>query len=113
MVIDCAARGRVSPRMPCEMTASPLPDLVLYTRPGCGLCDETRALLQALLEDRAAHGARGAHLREQDISADPALERDLFDRIPVVELGGRRLELATSAARLRRFLDDGLDGTLA
>src|SRR5215207_9308601 len=99
--------------MPSEMTVSPLPDLILYTRAGCGLCDETRRLLQALLEDRAARGARIAHLRERDIAVDPAIERDLFDRIPVVELRGRRLELATSASRLRRFLDDGLDGVLA
>ncbi len=95
------------------MAAAPLPDLILYTRPGCGLCDETRQVLQGLLEDRAARGARLAHLRERDIAAEPAVERDLFDRIPVVELFGRRLELATSASRLRRFLDDGLDGALA
>lgn len=99
--------------MPSEMTASPLPDLVLYMRPGCRLCDETRALIQSLLEDRAARGVRIAHYRELDISADPETERELFDRIPVVELRGRRLELATSASRLRRFLDEGLDGVLA
>jgi hypothetical protein len=99
--------------MPSEMTASPLPDLILYTRAGCGLCDETRLMLQGLLEDRAARGARLAQFRERDIATDPAIERDLFDRIPVVELRGRRLELATSASRLRRFLDDGLDGVLA
>jgi hypothetical protein len=99
--------------MPSEMTASPLPDLILYTRAGCGLCDETRLMLQGLLEDRAARGARLAQFRERDIATDPEIERDLFDRIPVVELRGRRLELATSASRLRRFLDDGLDGVLA
>jgi len=95
------------------MTASPLPDLILYTRAGCGLCDETRMMLQGLLEDRAARGARLAPFRERDITTDPWIERELFDRIPVVELRGRRLELATSASRLRRFLDDGLDGVLA
>lgn len=99
--------------MPSEMTASPLPDLILYTRDGCGLCAETRGMLQGLLEDRAARGARIAHLRERDITTDPATERELFDLIPVVELRGRRLELATSVSRLRRFLDDGLDGALA
>ncbi len=95
--------------MPSEMTATPLPDLVLYSRPGCGLCDEARAILQGLLEDRAARGQALAHFRERDIDEDPALQRDLFDRIPVVELSGRRLELAISAAKLRRFLADGLD----
>ena len=95
------------------MAASPLPDLILYTRAGCGLCEETRWMLQGLLEDRAGRGAVIAHLRERDIAADPELERDLFDKIPVVELRGRRLELAISLPRLRRFLDDGLDGHLA
>jgi hypothetical protein len=99
--------------MPSEMTASPLPDLILYTRAGCGLCDEARQMLQGLLEERAAHGARIAHYRERDIAADPVLEREFFDVIPVVELRGRRLKLAISASQLRRFLDDGLDGSLA
>jgi hypothetical protein len=94
--------------MPTEM-AAPLPDLVLYSRPGCGLCDETREVLQGLLEDRAARGQALAHFHERDIETDEALQRELFDRIPVVELRGRRLDLATSAAKLRRFLADGLD----
>lgn len=92
---------------------TPLPDLVLYTRPGCDLCDEARAIVQGLLEDRAARGGRTAAIRERDISSDPELERELFATIPVVELGGRRLELATSPSKLRRFLDDVLDGSLA
>jgi hypothetical protein len=92
---------------------TPLPDLVLYTRPGCHLCDETRALVQGLLEDRAAHGRRTAAIRELDITTNAEWERAYFDRIPVVELGGRRLDLAISPGALRRFLDDGLDGNVA
>jgi hypothetical protein len=94
--------------MPTEMS-TPLPDLILYSRPDCGLCDETREVLQGLLEDRATRGQAIAHFRERDIGTDEDLQRELFDRIPVVELRGRRLELATSAATLRRFLADGLD----
>jgi hypothetical protein len=93
--------------------STPLPDLVLYTRPGCHLCDEARALVQGLLEDRAARGRRTAAIRERDITTNADWERAFFDRIPVIELGGRRLELAISASTLRRFLDDGLDGNLA
>ena len=92
--------------------STPLPELVLYTRDGCGLCDETRAIVQGLLEDRAARGRRIAALHERDITTDPALERRFFATIPVLELDGRRLELATSPGKVRRFLDDVLDGSL-
>ena len=88
---------------------APLPDLVLYTRPGCGLCDETREIVQGLLEDRAARSQPLARLSEADITADDALERELFDRIPVLELYAERLELAISPARIRGFLADHLD----
>ena len=91
---------------------TPLPDLFLYTRDGCHLCDEARAIVQGLLEERAARGRRTASLRERDIATDAGWERQFFTTIPVVELAGRRLELATSPARLRRFLDDALDGSL-
>jgi len=91
---------------------TPLPELVLYTRAGCQLCDETRALVQGLLEDRAARGARVVAIRERDITSNPEWERAFFDRIPVVEIGGRRLELAISAGALRRLLAEALDGSL-
>jgi Glutaredoxin-like domain (DUF836) len=91
------------------MHDAPLPDLILYGRPGCGLCDETRVLLAALLNERATTGRATPTLVERDIEADPALERAFFASIPVVELGGRRLELATSAAKLRRLISDVLD----
>ena len=89
-----------------------LPELYLYTREGCHLCDEARALVQGLLEERAARGRRTAALRERDIATDPGWERQFFATIPVVELGGRRLDLATSPVKLRRFLDEALDGSL-
>jgi Glutaredoxin-like domain (DUF836) len=91
--------------------STPLPELVLYTRDGCHLCDEARAIVQGLLEDRAARGQRIAALHERDITTDPAWERRFFATIPVVEFGDRRLELATSPAKVRRFLDDVLDGS--
>ena len=88
----------------------PLPDLVLYGRDGCHLCEETRAILDTLLNDRLADGLPAPTLVERDIAADPDLERRYFALIPVVELGERRLELATSAAALRRLLREALDG---
>jgi hypothetical protein len=96
--------------MPSDMAATaPLPELVLYSRPGCGLCDEARDVVQGLLEDRAARSQPLPRLAERDITTDPAVERELFDRIPVLELRGDRLELAISPARIRRWLAERLD----
>ncbi len=92
------------------MADAPLPDLILYGRPDCGLCDEARDLIRALLDQREHAGRPTPTLTEIDIESDPALERQLFATIPVVELGDRRLELATSAAKLRRLLSEALDG---
>jgi len=97
--------------MPNEMTSAPLPQILLYTRPGCHLCEDTGAALQGILEDRAALGQAIATVREVNITTDPDIERRNFDVIPVVELGGRRLELAISPAKLRRFLAEALNAT--
>jgi hypothetical protein len=86
-----------------------LPDLVLYGRPGCHLCDETRETLTALLDERRRDGRSTPTLLVRDIESDPAWQRAYFATIPVVEFGDRRLELATSVARLRRLLTDVLD----
>ena len=94
------------------MTPSHVPELLLYTRDGCHLCDDARALVQALLEERAAHGRRVAALHERDIASDPEWERRFGPTIPVLQLNGHVLELATSPARIRRFLDDALEGTI-
>jgi hypothetical protein len=91
------------------MTDAPLPDLVLYGRPDCSLCDETRALLRLLLDERRHKGQAVPTIVELDVEADPALEAAYGARVPVVELGDRRLELVTSAARLRRLLAEVLD----
>lgn len=92
-----------------EMTGAPLPALLLYTRAQCELCDEARALLQALLAERTVAGLSAPAIEERDIETDPAWQRQFFASIPVVEIGGRRLEIATSAAKLRRLLAEALD----
>jgi glutaredoxin-like protein DUF836 len=91
------------------MHDGPLPDLVLYGRPGCGLCDEACAILAALLDERRNAGLPTPTFLQRDIEQDPELERAFFTTIPVVELGDARLELATSATKLRRLMHDQLD----
>ena len=95
------------------MADAPLPDLILYSRPGCHLCDEARDLLVALLDKRSRQGLATPVLNEIDIETDADLERRFFTTIPVVELGDRRVELATSATKLRRLLSDVLEGSTA
>ena len=73
--------------------------VVLYTRPGCHLCDEARAMLE-----RARIGF-GFDLLERDIDADEALLRRYLERIPVVEIDGdEAFELAIDETELRRHL---------
>ena len=95
------------------MADAPLPDLILYSRPGCHLCDEAREILQQLLDERSRRDLPTPTMTEIDIESDPDLERRFFTTIPVVELADERLELATSAAKLRRLLSDVLDGSAA
>lgn len=73
--------------------------VVLYTRPGCCLCDEARAVLER---------ARDRHrfdLQERDIEQDEALLRAYLERIPVVTIDGvEAFELAVGEAELERAL---------
>jgi len=54
----------------------------MYSRPGCGLCDEAREVVMAERE-RTPFG-----YREIDISGDDALELEYGVRIPVVVVDG-------------------------
>jgi hypothetical protein len=92
------------------MALTPLPDLVLYRRAECGLCDETRTFLAELLDARRAAGLPAPAVVERDIETSDDWHRAFFATIPVVELGGHRLELATSPAKVRRLLSDVLGG---
>jgi hypothetical protein len=88
---------------------SDIPDLIVYTRPDCGLCREALDTIHVLLAARRADGRPIPPVVERDITTDSGWRRAFADRIPVVEFAGRRLELVTSAARLRRLLADVLD----
>jgi glutaredoxin len=75
--------------------------VVLYSRPGCHLCDEARAGILALRE----RGLR-FELREIDIESDDQLLSRYLERIPVVQVDGEQVsELALDAHALRSRLD--------
>ncbi len=56
--------------------------VVLYTRPGCHLCDEARGVVVTEC-DRLAVG-----WREVDVDADPELQARYGEYVPVVEVDG-------------------------
>jgi hypothetical protein len=88
-------------------------ELYLYARAGCHLCDDTRRALVLLLAERKAAGLRSLTLVERDIDTNDDWQRAFMHSIPVVELAGQRLELATSPSRIRRLLADVLDASAA
>ena len=89
---------------------APLPDLVLYGRPGCHLCEEARAAVQSALEDRAARGLPVPPVVERNIETDERWHQAYLERIPVLELASHRLELIVTYGKVRRLLADTLDG---
>jgi hypothetical protein len=90
--------------------STPLPDLVLWRGNGCHLCDDARELVTAILVERAAANLPAPALVERRIADDAEAQRALFEVIPVLELGGRRLPLAFRAGPVRAFLAVALDG---
>jgi glutaredoxin len=77
-----------------------VPQVTLYGKPGCHLCDDARVAVERV---RAEHPFE---LREVDVSLDPELNRAYGERIPVVELDGEELfEFFVDAEELRRRVD--------
>jgi glutaredoxin len=61
--------------------------LTLYSRPGCHLCDEMKALVF-----RTVHAVdTPVQVQEVDISTDPELERLYGIEIPVLMVNGKKV----------------------
>jgi hypothetical protein len=70
-------------------------EVLMYARPGCGLCDRAR---EVILREREQ---TPFDYLEVDISGDDALEFEYGVRIPVVLVDGQELfEIAVDARRL-------------
>ena len=73
--------------------------LTIFSRPGCHLCDEMKAVVRRVALDVPLT------LDEVDISAVPALERQFGHEIPVLWLGSRELARhRMDESRLRALL---------
>ncbi|MEX2175464.1 MAG: glutaredoxin family protein [Pirellulaceae bacterium] len=73
----------------------PAPSVILYTRAGCHLCDDARALLER-------HGLAPDSV---DIDADPRLRERYNECVPVVVIDGKeRFRGSVNEVLLKRIL---------
>lgn len=74
--------------------------VTLYAKPGCHLCEEARAVVDAVRAERPFE------LEEVDVSLDPVLHRRYGERIPVIAIAGEdAFEYVVDARALRERLD--------
>jgi glutaredoxin len=75
------------------------PRVTLYSRPGCHLCDDARAVIVRVCADL------GEGFEEVDIDADPALQEKYGGEIPVTLVDGKQHDFwRVDEARLRAAL---------
>jgi glutaredoxin len=75
--------------------------VVVYSRPGCHLCEEAIEALVSLHEE-----GYGFELQEVDIESEELLLRRLLEKIPVIEIDGVVVsELILDEAAVRARLD--------
>jgi len=71
----------------------------VYSRPNCGLCEEFKLELAALL------GERVADVQVVDVDSDAELRRKYGDRVPVLTVDGDYVcSVRVDAERIRRYL---------
>ena len=81
------------------MTGAPAARVTLYTRPGCHLCDDARAVVEAVCTEL------GETWAEVDIDGSEELTRTYGEEIPVTLVDGRRHDYwRVDPDRLRRAL---------
>jgi glutaredoxin len=73
--------------------------VTLYTRPGCHLCDDARAVIERVCAEL------GESYDEVDIDADEALQRRYGEEVPVTLVDGRQHDFwRVDETRLRTAL---------
>lgn len=83
------------------MSTASMIQLTLYSRAGCHLCDEMRAVVEAVGREVPLD------LAVVDVDGDPVLLRAYGDEVPVLSVNGKRafavrVDAATLRARLAR-----------
>jgi thiol-disulfide isomerase/thioredoxin len=82
--------------------------LTIYSRSGCHLCDEMKAIVQRV----ARSAPRPITIQEIDISTDPDLEARYGVEIPVLLVDGRKIaKYRVTEEELTRILRDRSGGS--
>ena len=82
--------------------------LTLYSRPGCHLCDDMKAVIACVATEHAVD----VTLEEIDISTDADLESRYGTEIPVLLLNGRKVaKYRVTEGELARMLSAGSSGS--
>lgn len=77
-------------------------DVTMYTRPGCHLCEESKAAMAPLLREF------GAILREVNVNEDVVLKERYGEDLPVIFIGPRKAaKHRVDLTHFRRQLQDG------
>jgi glutaredoxin len=86
-----------------RLAASEPRAITLYTRPGCHLCEDAKALIEPML------GEFGATLREVNVDEDAVLRQRYGTDIPVIFIGSRKAaKHRVDPVRFRRQLRDAV-----
>ncbi|MGD0841815.1 MAG: glutaredoxin family protein [Candidatus Acidiferrales bacterium] len=84
-----------------RLAAAGARDVTLYTRPGCHLCEEAKAVMGPLIAEF------GARLREVNIDDDAVLRERYGLDVPVIFLGARKVaKHRVDVRQLRRRLEE-------
>lgn len=80
-------------------SGSPVPEVLLLTRPGCHLCEAAREILERVSVDL------GIPWQDRSIEQDPDLTARFGEEIPVLMIDGVQRDFwQIDEARLRRLL---------
>jgi Glutaredoxin-like domain (DUF836) len=81
--------------------------LTLYSKPGCHLCDEMKAVIRRVIGTDS-----NAFVEEIDISADPSLLARYGVEIPVLEIDGRKVaKYRVTEEKLRAMMERRREGS--
>jgi glutaredoxin len=79
-----------------------MPEVTVYSRENCHLCDEAKAIIEAVAEEVSAE----VEIEEIDVDDDPDLREEYGERVPYVLVDGTpTFKFRVDEAELRRKLE--------